>query len=824
MSKKYSTSTTLVIVESPAKCKKIEEYLGPGYKVVASMGHIYELRGLEDINLNNNFECNYHLIESKKKNTENIKKLAKDCDGVILACDNDREGMAINYGICKLLNLDVNKTKRIVFNEITESALREAINKPTTLDLDIVYAQQARQVLDLLVGFKISPILWKYISKQSESSLSAGRCQTPALKIIYDNQKEIDQAEERKVYNTTGYFTNQMIPFELSKQFESEEDIVDFLNLTSEFKHIYNCSKPTKSYKSQPEPFTTSRLQQVASNELHYSPKETMKICQKLYESGYITYMRTDSKKYSKEFVNATKEYIIKSYNELYVNESIEKLVCETECREKKELNEENKVEKEETKKKTKKDKSDKTNKPDKKDKKEKSNKKENLAQEAHEAIRPTKLSLKELPEEMENKEKRLYKLIWENTLESCMSKAVYFSVTAKITSPEPGGAQYSYTSELNDLPGWKIVKNKLGNDNYYQYLQSIKSNDVIPYKKIVARVTIKNIKMHLTEARLVQLLEEKGIGRPSTFSALVDKIQERGYVKKEDIEGKEVVCKDYELENDDIFEVETKRTFGNEKGKLVIQPLGIIVIDFLEKYFNELFNYDYTREMENDLDKITNGEKEWKQLCNECNTQITRLVENIKEEKKMEWKIDENHFYIIGKHGPVIKQVETKDDGKEIVTFIPVKKEIDIHKLEKGLYTLEDIMEKNNSSNKKENGSEIIIGRYEDYDVILKKGKFGLYVTWGENSKTLKELGNRPIESIRFEEVEPLLSKGTGAVREITDNISIRTSKKGDYIFFKTPKMKKPSFFSLNDFEEDYKTCDLNVLKSWIKEKYNVY
>ena len=814
MSKKYSTSTTLVIVESPAKCKKIEEYLGPGYKVVASMGHIYELRGLEDININKNFECNYHLIESKKKNTDAIKKLAKECDDVILACDNDREGMAINYGICKLLNLDINKTKRIVFNEITESALREAIRNPTRINLDVVYAQQARQILDILVGFKVSPILWKYISKHSESSLSAGRCQTPALKIIYDNQKEIDEAEERKVYNSTGYFTSQMIPFELSKEFEKEEEVIDFLNASSEYKHIYNCSKPIKTYKSQPEPFTTSRIQQVASNELHYSPKETMKICQKLYEAGYITYMRTDSKKYSKEFINSAKEYITKSYNESYINESIENLVCETECREKKELNEEKEEKIKNKKSKSKKDET-------KKDAK-KSEKKDNLAQEAHEAIRPTKVSLKELPEEVENKEKRLYKLIWENTLESCMSKAVYLSVTAKITSPALSGAHYSYTSELNDFPGWKIVKNKLGNDNYYQYLQTIKQNEIIPYKKIVSRVTIKNIKMHITEARLVQLLEEKGIGRPSTFSALVDKIQERGYVKKQDIEGREVVCKDYELENDDIYEVETKRTFGNEKSKLVIQPLGIIVIEFLQKYFDELFNYDYTREMENDLDKITNGEKEWNELCNECNSQLSRLIENIKEDKKMEWKIDDNHFYIIGKYGPIIKKVEMSNEGKESVTFIPVKKDIDVHKLEKGLYVLEDVVEKNNSSNK--NMNEIIVGRYENYDVILKKGKFGLYVTWGWNSKTLKELGNRPMESIRFEEIEALLRKENGIVREISENITIRTGQKRDYIFFKTAKMKKPSFFSLYNFEEDYKTCDLDVLKLWIKEKYNIY
>ena len=360
--------------------------------------------------------------------------------------------------------------------------------------------------------------LWKLVSqpKGKENALSAGRCQTPALKLVYENQKEIDESTERKVYNTTGYFTNSNLPFELNPtgKFEDEDEMIDFLDNSINFFHIYNCSQPVKVFKQPPEPFTTSRLQQVASNELHYSPKETMRICQLLYEGGYITYMRTDSKTYSAEFLNCSKEYITKTYNAQYIGQ-----LLDSNC--------DDKTEKEESKKRGK--------------KKEKNTE---FAQEAHEAIRPTNISLQNLPEEMDSKEKRMYKLIWTNTLESCMCPASFYSITASISAPE--NAKYSYTTELIDFPGWKIVENKFSRENKeYQYLQTIKKDSAIQHKKICSKVTIKGSKMHYTEAKLVQLLEEKGIGRPSTFSTLIDKIQERGYVKKEDVKGKEIICRD---------------------------------------------------------------------------------------------------------------------------------------------------------------------------------------------------------------------------------------------------------------------------------------
>ena len=802
MPKKYTTSTTLIIVESPAKCKKIEEYLGPGYKCIASYGHLRTIPSLKHIDIEKNFNPTYSVIDEtiKKKQIELIRKEIKNAHEVILSSDADREGEMISYSIIELFKLPLT-TKRITFNEITESALTNAIKNPRTIDMDLVHAQQARQILDILVGFKISPTLWKCIvqPKGKDSALSAGRCQTPALRLVYDNEQDIKACEERKVYNVTGYFTNLNLPFEHAPQgkYEAEDDIIDFLDGSSEFSHIYTCSQPIKVFKKPPEPFTTSRLQQVASNELHYSPKETMRICQLLYEGGFITYMRTDSKTYSGEFLETVKSYILRNYadGEKYINEEIDTMVTG------------NKSEEPKKKKTTKGAKQPNTEKPQ--------------AQEAHEAIRPTNISLGELPETLGSKERRMYKLIWTNTLESCMSAASFHSITATITAFQ--NTKFTHTCELISFPGWKIVEKKYSTDtNEYQYLQQIKQNAPIPYKKIYAKVTIKGSKQHYTEARLVQLLEEKGIGRPSTFSSLIDKIQDRGYVKKEDIKGKELVCKDFELEKDEICEIETKREFGNEKSKLVIQPLGIIVMEFLAKHFNELFDYSYTCLMENALDKIAKGEESWIELCKSCNNEIDTLVEKIKEETNIEYKIDENNTYLIGKYGPVIKCVEETDDGKESITFKPVRKDVDVKLLEKGVTKVEDVIDTNKTTK-----SQYILGQYNGTDVVLKKGKFGLYITWGENSKTLKELGNRPMENITFEEVRKYLEEGSNLIREINANMSIRKGPKGDYLFYKMPKMKKPQFYDIKGFlsetSEDYKICDITILKSWISEKYNI-
>jgi DNA topoisomerase-1 len=784
MSNKYITTNCLVIVESPAKCAKIEGYLGPGYKVVASYGH---LRELKKIDIENGFKPIYTIIDNslKKKQIALIRQEINKADDVILASDDDREGEAIAWHICDMFKLDVAKTKRITFNEITESALNFAIHNPRTINMNLVYAQQARQILDLLVGFKVSPMLWKFITNHAANSLSAGRCQTPALKIIYDNQQLINNIQDATIYNTSGYFTNSNLCFKLNKQFYTKEQITDFLEGSSRFEHIYTCTTPSKSSKKQPEPFTTSTIQQTASNEFRYSPKETMKLCQKLYEAGYITYMRTDSKTYSADFIETVKDYIQRKHPE-YAHPDIDLLASGSLP-------------------------------PNKKTKK-----KDMITQDAHEAIRPTDISLYNLPETIDLKEKKMYNLIWQNTLESCMAPAVFYSITASITGFT--NTQYTYSSELIHFPGWKIVAQKYSTENKeYHYLQTIKPNGVIPYKKIVSQVAVKNVKHHYTEARLVQLLEENGIGRPSTFSMLVDKIQERGYVKKEDVKGKEIECCDYELADGEIFESEVKREFGNEKGKLIIQPMGIIVMEFLEKHFLDIFNYDFTKTMEDDLDNISKGIKLPTDLIIQCNTQLDALIDKLKTETKLEVHIDDQHTYLVGKYGPVIKCTEINDDGKQTVSFKAIKKDVDIHQLvkETGQYELDDIIDIHKT--------QYSLGTHSGEDVILKKGKFGLYITWGTNSKSLKEFKNRQMENITFDDVKPYLesSNNNNIVREITPALTIKTGPKGDYIFYKQPKSKRPTFFDIKAFytdtNQDYKTCDILALKAWIKVTHKV-
>ncbi|MFY7729602.1 MAG: type IA DNA topoisomerase [Flavobacterium sp.] len=768
----YKTNKRLVIVESPAKCKKIEGYLGAGYTCVATYGHLRTIPSLQHIHIENQFEPSYELIDDplKKRQVEILRKHIQKADEVIIASDNDREGEMIGQTILDLFHLPA-ETKRIVFNEITESALQYAIQHPQTINRDLVNAQKTRQILDVLVGFKVSPVLWKLVAPpkgKGSASLSAGRCQTPALKLVYENQQEIDRATPSIVYHTTGYFTKLNIPFDLNKSFAQEDDMVAFLDDSIAHPHVYMCSTPIQTHKSPPAPFTTSRLQQVASNVYRYSPKETMRVCQQLYEAGYITYMRTDSDQYSAEFLDAAKAFIRTTYSERHVGPDIKR------------------------------------------------GKKTALCQEAHEAIRPTDLSLQTLSEEVDAKQRKMYKLIWTNTVESCMTDATYWSITATVSAP--ADRQYTYTAEQCDFPGWKSVQQDFSRENKeYQYLQTIKSLSTIPYKKVCARSTMTGAKSHYTEARLVHLLEEKGIGRPSTFSAILDKLLERGYVKKENVLGKEFACKDFELESGEISQTDQIRVFGKESDKLVIQPLGIIVSEFLETHFQSLFDYDYTRHMEADLDRIAQGDLIWNNVCAKCNSEIDTLVEQTRSATKFEVSIDEQHTYMIGKYGPVVKYVEDN-----AVTFKPVKKGVDVHQLLSGGCSVTDIVDDQPKA-----PTQIILGKHEGHDLILRKGKFGLYVSWGKESKTLKELGNRPIDNIAVEEVMSILAKGSTVVRDITPHLSIRKGPKGDYLFYKTPKMKKPTFHSIQPFvgecKEDYKTCHLTVLKSWIASTYQL-
>ena len=655
-----------------------------------------------------------------------------------------------------------------MFHEITESAVKAAVARPRILDMNRVNAQQARADLDLRVGFTISPLLWKYVGP----ALSAGRCQTIALRLVYDRQNEINNSKGVKSYNTTGYFTDKNIPFTLNHNFEDEKQLVKFLEDSKTHSHSLLIENPKDSSRHPPLPFNTSTLQQSASNEYHFSPKITMQLCQKLYESGHITYMRTETKKYSSDFIKSATEFITNTYGINYVNSTINSI------------------------------------------KMEESN---NTSQQSqpHEAIRPTNISLTPTSIDLNKQEKQMYNLIWKNTIESCMSNALFKTLLVKISAPQK--YEYSYCCESIVFLGWKLIaynnnKNSAIDSTKtmaYEYLPKI-TNKILPYKKIVSKLTLKSIKSHYGEACLINILEEKGIGRPSTFSSLIEKIQNRGYVKLENITGQLIACKDYYLETNTISEVQEERQFGNEKNKLVIQNTGILVIELLLKLYPTLFDYEYTKNMESNLDIIAHGNKNYWELCLDCLREINssnssnRSKSSVKSEDII---IDKNHVYMIGKYGPVIKCLTSNP-----ATFISVKPNIDLNKLKNQEYKLEDIIEKTTILNK-------VLGQYNGVDVILKKGKFGLYISWEKNKKSLNNI-NIDESKIVLEDVVKIIennkSSNENILREISKEISIRKGKGsyGDYIFYKTSKMSKPKFIKLNKFKEDYLTCpSINII-----------
>ena len=763
----------LVIVESPAKCEKIESYLGSEYKCIASFGHLQELKSLKDIDINNNFQPRFTPIQSKSKQIDYIRSKIMNAEEVILATDDDREGEAISWHICNLFNLSVTTTKRIIFHEITKPALLYSINNPTFLNMNIVNSQFGRQILDILVGYKITPILWEKISRTKK--LSAGRCQTIALRLVYDRQNEINNSKGVKSYNTTGYFTDKNIPFTLNHNFEDEKQLVKFLEDSKTHSHSLLIENPKDSSRHPPLPFNTSTLQQSASNEYHFSPKITMQLCQKLYESGHITYMRTETKKYSSDFIKSATEFITISYGINYVNSTINSI------------------------------------------KMEESN---NTSQQSqpHEAIRPTNISLTPTSIDLNKQEKQMYNLIWKNTIESCMSNALFKTLLVKISAPQK--YEYSYCCESIVFLGWKLIAYNTNKNSAidatktmaYEYLPKI-TNKILPYKKIVSKLTLKSIKSHYGEACLINILEEKGIGRPSTFSSLIEKIQNRGYVKLENITGQLIACKDYYLETNTISEVQEERQFGNEKNKLVIQNTGILVIELLLKLYPTLFDYEYTKNMEFNLDIIAHGNKNYWELCLDCLREINssnssnRSTTSKSSVKSEDIIIDKNHVYMIGKYGPVIKCLTSNP-----ATFISVKPNIDLNKLKNQEYKLEDIIEKTTILNK-------VLGQYNGVDVILKKGKFGLYISWEKNKKSLNNI-NIDESKIVLEDVVKIIennkSSNENILREISKEISIRKGKGsyGDYIFYKTSKMSKPKFIKLNKFKEDYLTCpSINII-----------
>jgi len=696
---------------------------------------------------------------------EVISRFSKS--NIILASDDDREGEAIAWHICKVFGLPVDTTPRIVFHEITESAIRKAVGSPGRINMNLVQAQHARQVLDIIVGYKISPFLWKYLYHNKSNSLSAGRCQTPALRLVYDNEKEKKVFEMK--YKTMAKFFSLNNQFELNYEFEAEDCIVEFLEKSKTFNYSLSVGSRKESKRKPPSPFTTSRLLQTASNNLHISPKETMSLCQQLYQEGYITYMRTESAKYSSIYLDQCKKYITNNYAKQEYLGDLSNL-------ENKDVNN------------------------------------------PHEAIRVTHIETTCIKTD-NNRLACMYKLIWKNSIESCMSEAIYNCTTIKITAPLE--KYYSSTIEVPVFLGWKIIGEKIditelqtiAGSQIMRFQSQERSGGAFTHNTIESTFVGRNKHQRYTEATLIHKLEELGIGRPSTFATIIETIQERGYVARTDVEGEKVKCKDFVLSGNVLKINETEKTFGGEKNKLVLQNVGALTIEFLTSHFENMFSYTYTKTMEDELDRVSSGEeKEWAAICKRCYEEIKELSKPIAKLEKQIYKIDENNDFIFEKYGPVIKN--HKEDGT--FEYMPVKKDMDINLevLKSGGYSVDDLIEIQN----------IILGEHEGATVILKTGRYGHYVECDDKRESIKSI-DKPKDKITLEDVIPLFNKEAkqdkNILRKINDDLSVRRGKFGNYVFYKTEKMSKPEFFNIKKFKECPITCDKTIFIDWLNVNY---
>ena len=770
----------LIIVESPSKCAKIESFLGNEYKCIASIGHLREIKGLKSIETTNNYNIKFSISESKKEHIKSMEKIIKqfDTNNIILATDDDREGEAIAWHICDIFELNIDSTQRIVFHEVTQEALLRSLSSKRNIDMNIVQAQWARQVLDMLIGFNISPMLWKYMYYDKDNSLSAGRCQTPALRLVYDNEQEkINGNGVEKTYKMIGNFTERHLEFVLSKEFSKKEEIIEFLTKSINFHHILSIGSPKISTSSPPKPFNTSSLLQTASNILHISPKETMKYCQVLYQGGHITYMRTENRKYSTEFLNEIKQFIENKWCSKYVGNT--------------------------------------------------SNLENNSKSNPHEAIRVTHLNIRELPEkEYVGKIASLYQLIWKNTVQSCMSDAKYQNTDVFINSPLDN-ERYKHTIEIPVFLGWKNCDTKIiapeksleneqscGN-GLCLYLQTLSKTDAITYNRIDTQTTFHNQHVHYTESSLIKKLEDFGIGRPSTFSIFIETIIDRGYVKKTDIEGVKMLCEEYFVEgtNTEILSRNINKTIGNEKGKLVIQSTGTMVIEFLIKHFDKIFEYNYTIELEEKLDNICENGEQWYKLCNDCDILLKEFIIPLNKLSKTIFPLDKNHGVTFTKYGATIQ----KKDDSGLITFMNVKKNIrlDLDSLKRGEYTLKDLEETNMRC----------LGDWEGSPIFIKNGQYGIYLEWGEQKKTCKDY-KKTLEEFTLEDVEIIMNTNENTthmniLRIFNSEISIRRGKFGPYAFYQNTSMKKPKFFNIKQFKEGFLTCESETFIQWIEDKY---
>jgi DNA topoisomerase-1 len=758
--KKSNMSKNVLIVESPGKIKKIQSFLGNDFKVVASYGHIRDLaKGSSGIDKNNGFEPKYIVSSDKKDVVSGLKKLADKAETIYLAADNDREGEAIAWHVKEVLKQPESKFKRIIFTEITKKAIEEAIKNPIELNVNLVNAQQARRVLDRLVGFDLSPLLWKKV----KPNLSAGRVQSVALRIIVEKEKEIKSFETSSDFKVVAKFQkdNQEFNGILDSRFQTKEESKKFLINCKSSDFIVESMEKKPGKRSSPAPFTTSTLQQAASSKLGFSLNRIMSAAQSLYEGGHITYMRTDSVTLSDDALNAIEKEINSKYGKEYSNRKAYKT----------------------------------------KDKK---------AQEAHEAIRPVDFS-KDTAGDSDDCRK-LYNLIWKRTMASQMSDAKVEKTTI-ITKVSNAKEKFVTRGEIIIFDGFLKLhtpesQNDEDDDDASGLLPNLKANDSLNCLEIKASQLFKKPPMRYSEANIVKKLEDLGIGRPSTYASIISTIQKREYVEIKDIESTEKNIENLMLDSTgNIKEESKKESYGGEKKKLVPSDIGIMVTDYLINHFESVMDYGFTASVENDFDEIAKGNSIWKDVISNF---YMPFQEKVKEASKEEGKISSNELGIhpetnkkiyakLGKFGPMIQMGETTDEEKP--KFVKIDKSTG---KEFSSITLEEAIELLKWPRE--------LGSHKEKVISVAIGKFGPYIKYDGIFVSIPE--NYSVETITYDEALELLKEkikeqNNRVIKEFkSKGISVLNGKYGPYINkgknnYKIPEYKDAKDLTLKDCEE---------------------
>ncbi|PTQ92933.1 DNA topoisomerase I [Mucilaginibacter yixingensis] len=751
----------LLIVESPAKAKTIEGYLGKDFTVKSSYGHIRDLVKSDDaINVANNFEQKYEIPADKKQLVTELKKLAKEAETVWLASDEDREGEAISWHLYETLGLKDASTKRIVFHEITKPAILKAIESPRKIDFNLVNAQQARRVLDRLVGFELSPVLWKKV----KPSLSAGRVQSVAVRLIVEREREINKFKAEAAFRIIAIFGKGRDAFkaELPERYSKQEDAEKFLNdcISAAFKVNSLETKPAK--RSPAAPFTTSTLQQEASRKLGFSVSRTMSVAQKLYESGKITYMRTDSVNLSDLALNAARDQINRAYGEKY-----------------------HQLRKYKT--------------------------KSASAQEAHEAIRPTYFDVHTI-DDGDSSEKRLYELIWKRAIASQMSEALFEKTTAKI-GISTRGEELVANGEVLKFDGFLKVyleshdeedDNQQDGDN--AMLPPLAQGQTLSLTEMTATERYSRPPARYTEASLVKKLEELGIGRPSTYAPTISTIQNRGYVVKEERDGRQRNYKVLTLKAGEIKKEELTENTGAERNKMFPTDIGAVVNDFLVQYFNGIVDFHFTAGVEKEFDEIAQGMKDWTDMIRKFYQPFHQEVENtIKTADKATGERElgvhpesgKKMSVRIGRYGPFVQVGETETEGGEKPLYASLRAGQMIETI-----TLEEALELFKLPKK--------VGFFEDKEMTVAIGKFGPYIRHNSAFYSLpKEID--PLDVTEEQAIEIIEAKrkkdAERLIRTFDENpdVKILNGRWGPYIEFgkqnlKIPKDKTPETLTYAD------------------------